>query len=126
MAKFLHYSLLLSFMLITNLVSSQSTIINHYHCEQENIFSSLSDQPILTQNHVFTKKKVFSYVFNTIKTENHHFGHDHEITLLDVILSDEGADFNCSGGFCMNKSHFHKKGLSMKKQLFDYFMSITC
>ncbi len=47
------------------------------------------------------------------------------ITLIDIITSDEGADFNCSGGFCMIKSHYHKKGLTSKRQLFDYFMKIS-
>ncbi|GAA4278010.1 hypothetical protein GCM10022259_27340 [Aquimarina mytili] len=68
-------------------------------------------------------KEENSYIF---KTKHDH--HDHEIaaSLKDIISSDEGADFNCSGGFCMNKAHFHKKGLTIKKQLFVYFMRISC
>lgn len=127
MNKFLHYPLMLVFLLIANLANSQSTtIINHSNHEQENTFSFLSDHPILIQNQIFIKKKVFSYDFNIVKAEEDHLDHANEITLLDIIFSDVGSDFNCSGGFCMNKSHFHKKGLSMKKQLFDYFMSIAC
>ncbi|MBG6130563.1 hypothetical protein IWQ47_002039 [Aquimarina sp. EL_43] len=129
MNKLLRYPLIFVFLLIANLANSQSsTTINHSNHEQENIFSFLTDQPILIQNHVFSKKKVFSYDFNVVETENDHADHDHanDVVLLDIIFSDEGSDFNCSGGFCMNKSHFHKKGLSMKKQLFDYFMSIAC
>ncbi|EZH73992.1 hypothetical protein ATO12_14015 [Aquimarina atlantica] len=129
MNKLLRYPLILVFLLIANLANSQSsTTINHSNHEQENIFSFLTDQPILIQNQAFAKKKLFSYDFNIVETENHHADHDHanELVLLDILFSDEGSDFNCSGGFCMNKSHFHKKGLSMKKQLFDYFMSIAC
>ncbi|WP_438422914.1 hypothetical protein [Aquimarina macrocephali] len=131
MNKLLRYPLILVFLLIANLANSQSsTTINHSNHEQENIFSFLSDHPILIQNQTCTKKKVFSYDFNIVETEHHHLEHDHdhasEVVLLDIIFSDEGSDFNCSGGFCMNKSHFHKKGLTMKKQLFDYFMSIAC
>ncbi|WP_108808689.1 hypothetical protein [Aquimarina spinulae] len=129
MNKLLRYPLIFVFLLIANLANSQSsTTINHSNHEQENIFSFLTDHPISIQNHVFAKKKVFSYDFNIVETENHHLDHDHadEVVLLDILFSDEGSDFNCSGGFCMNKSHFHKKGLSMKKQLFDYFMSIAC
>ncbi|WP_109852367.1 hypothetical protein [Aquimarina sp. AU58] len=129
MNKLLRYPLIFVFLLIANLANSQSsTTINHSNHEQENIFSFHTDHPILIQNHVFAKKKVFSYDFNIVETENHHLDHDHadEVVLLDILFSDEGSDFNCSGGFCMNKSHFHKKGLSMKKQLFGYFMSIAC
>lgn len=129
MNKLLRYPLILVFLLIANLANSQSsTIINHSNHEQENIFSFLTDHSILIQNHVFIKKKIFSYDLNIIETKNYDLDHDHvnDLVLLDIIFSDEGSDFNCSGGFCMNKSHFHKKGLSMKKQFFDYFMSIAC
>ena len=51
--------------------------------------------------------------------------HTHHISLMDIITSDEGADFNCSGGFCMDRSHFHKKGLTLKRQLFDYFITVS-
>ncbi len=56
----------------------------------------------------------------------HNHGHEQQLSLLDIISSDEGADFNCSGGFCMNEAHYHKKGLTLKRQLFVYFMSISC
>ncbi|TPN83494.1 hypothetical protein [Aquimarina algicola] len=67
---------------------------------------------------------LFSCNFN----EDHDHDHEHEdIALtLDFLSSDESTDFNCSGGFCMNESHFHKKGLTLNRQLFYYFISISC
>ncbi|WP_130287941.1 hypothetical protein [Aquimarina brevivitae] len=46
--------------------------------------------------------------------------------IKDFLSSDEGADFNCSGGFCMNENHYHKKGLTAKRQYFFYFLKIAC
>lgn len=67
-----------------------------------------------------------------------HIDHDHEVeedhmhnhnyitmSLDEIISSDDIIDFNCTGGFCMKKSHTHKKGLSTQRQLFDYFMRIS-
>ncbi len=76
------------------------------------------------------EKKVFSYDIGFQEHDHDHKDefhmHDHKLTLLDIISSEENSDFNCSGGFCMNRSHLHKKGLTLKKQLFEYFMSISC
>lgn len=44
--------------------------------------------------------------------------------LQEIISSDENADFNCSAGFCMNRKHHHKKGLTRNRQLFNYFLDI--
>lgn len=64
-----------------------------------------------------------------------HADHDHEaeisdasdlLVMQDFISSDESTDFNCSGGFCMNEDHFHKKGLTIKRQYFYYFLNISC
>lgn len=51
---------------------------------------------------------------------------ENSIVLEDFISSDESTDFNCSGGFCMNEDHFHKKGLTIKRQYFYYFVNISC
>ena len=48
------------------------------------------------------------------------------LVIQDFISSDESTDFNCSGGFCMNEDHFHKKGLTIKRQYFYYFLNISC
>ncbi|WP_128755279.1 hypothetical protein [Aquimarina sediminis] len=127
MTKFLHYSFLLFSLLTINLVFSQSNnTINHSNHEQEHNLLPHSCT-ILLHNTMIKQKRDFSYdllMYSTIFEVEHN--HINEVALLDIISSDEGADFNCSGGFCMNKSHFHKKGLTLKKQFFDYFMSITC
>lgn len=88
-----------------------------------------------TNDQVFSKseltnsfeKNVFSYNFISSKQIRSAFDNqDHSISLIDVISSDESADFNCSAGFCMNSAHYHKKGLTLNRQLFDYFLSISC
>lgn len=127
MNKLLLNTISIAFLLVINMGYSQSgNFIDLLAFKQENIFLSNSS-PFLKQEKTLIDKRVFSYIFNS-RTSIDHLDHEHhhEVSLLDVITSDEGADFNCSGGFCMNKSHFHKKGLSLKKQFFDYFMSITC
>lgn len=127
MNKLLLNTISAAFLLVINMGYSQSgNFIDSFILEQENILSSNSN-PFVKQDAMLFGKEVFSYTFD-IDTSKDHFDHEHghEVSLLDVITLDEGADFNCSGGFCMNKSHSHKKGLSLKKQFFDYFMSITC
>lgn len=127
MIKLLQCSFIVLFSLIVNSTYAQSTsILNHSHHEQEHIFLSHSE-PLFLQNQISKDLKVFSYNI-VVNIEDYHLDHDHtsKVTLLDILTSEEGSDFNCSGGFCMNKSHFHKKGLTLKKQLFDYFMNITC
>lgn len=47
------------------------------------------------------------------------------MSLHSILSSDNGFDFNCHGGFCMQKKHSHKKGLSQNKQLFSYFMKVS-
>ena len=47
------------------------------------------------------------------------------MSLDEIISSDDLTDFRCTGGFCMNESHSHKKGLSFQKQLFNYFMKVS-
>jgi len=88
------------------------------------------------ENNTIGSEKVFSYIVgvesvvhtdgSSCSMEHGHSGHTSGVSLIDIITSDTGADFNCSGGFCMDKSHFHKKGLTLKKQLFGYFMKISC
>ncbi|WP_062058864.1 hypothetical protein [Aquimarina longa] len=118
MNKFLCYTIVLTLLLITNIGYSQS-INTDSPLHVEGVFLS---NPHLNHN--------VSKTFLNIDIKNHHLDEDHDhthtISLLDIISSDEGADFNCSGGFCMIKSHFHKKGLTLKKQFFNYFMKIAC
>ncbi len=49
-------------------------------------------------------------------------------TFSDINLSEtffkRSSNINCSGGFCMIHSHYHKKGLTRNRQYFDYFMKI--
>ena len=57
---------------------------------------------------------------------NESHDHSHDLSLRDIISSDKSTDFNCSGGFCMDESHYHKKGLTLRRQFFGYFMVISC
>ncbi len=89
------------------------------------------DFSIHQKNIIEQSEKVFSY--ENCNLEHDHLIQDHQdefhsesISLMDIISPDEGADVNCSGGFCMHESHFHKKGLTLRRQLFDYFMKISC
>lgn len=127
MNKLLLNTISVTFLLVINMGYSQSgNFIDLLTFEQENIFSSNSSS-FVKQETILANEIVFSHTFKSnMKIDHLDHKHHHEVSLLDIITSDEGADFNCSGGFCMNKSHFHKKGLSLKKQFFDYFMSITC
>jgi len=81
------------------------------------------------ENHHDCSFDVFSYnckKFNHLELDDVNDKHPVHISFIDIISSDEGSDFNCSGGFCMDKSHSHKKGLSIKRQLFGYFIKISC
>ncbi|MBP2832937.1 hypothetical protein J8281_12140 [Aquimarina sp. U1-2] len=102
----------------------------------EHISGTKENQSALTTNYTFLSTTI------TINKEQHqssypcaksmglhrvtHNSHEQQLSLLDVLSSDEGTDFNCSGGFCMNTLHFHKKGLTLKRQFFIYFLSISC
>ena len=118
-----HYLLLILFTISTITVQSQQLVdISAEVSLDKNTFDYLNLNALETE--------VFSYIHFEIGLDAVHVEQDHAhleaLSLLDIISSDEGADFNCSGGFCMNKSHFHKKGLTLKKQFFGYFMSIAC
>ncbi|WP_109300184.1 hypothetical protein [Aquimarina sp. AU474] len=132
MAKLLHNLSLLAFLLAFTFGKAQTTTVNFNHVDHDHeINLSINDIPSFKSVDLKNNKE-FSYGYLTEKSEYIHLytdtDHDHksDITLLDIITSDEGADFNCHGGFCMNELHFHKRGLSVKKQLFGYFMSISC
>ncbi|WP_438712477.1 hypothetical protein ACSTS3_09080 [Aquimarina muelleri] len=127
MNKLLLTTISVIFLFSVDIVYSQSdNFIGSLNFEQKNIFLS-NFNLFVKQETTPVGKKVFSYIFNVNKRADHlNHEHSHEVSLLDVITSDEGSDFNCSGGFCMNKSHSHKKGLTLKKQFFVYFMNITC
>ncbi len=118
MNSFLQSLFLLSFFMVISTGSAQETTT----------YGSLHEKEILLPTDYeldIEKKKVFSYGLEEESHDAHDHG-SHEIVLLDVISSDNDFDFNCSGGFCMNNAHFHKKGLTTKKQLFEYFMNIKC
>ncbi len=131
MTKLLHIKSLFLFLSIvsTATMHSQQLVTNStefpvYSFLIKTTFDS-SDLDQLKMN-VFSHKYYLEEFNHDHNHDEEHHIHLEEISLLDIISSDEGADFNCSGGFCMDKSHFHKKGLTLKKQFFGYFMSITC
>ncbi len=132
MIKLLHSSFLLVFLLIANLGYSQSKCTHQHFLEGNDQNISLDAESFFHETSIKTNTKVFSYNFDINEAKQpylyQNMDHDHqeELVLIDIISSDEGTDFNCSGGFCMNKLHYHKKGLTLKRQFFGYFMSITC
>jgi len=118
MIKLLHIPFLIAALLITSLGYSQTEDANNHNSE-ENI------DMFLPQNEFDTQEKE-DYNFEIQRHSHKHENHNHDVSLMDIISSDEGTDFNCSGGFCMNKSHYHKKGLTLKRQFFEYFVRIKC
>ncbi|SEK23551.1 hypothetical protein SAMN04487910_0036 [Aquimarina amphilecti] len=129
MTKLLRPALLFVFVLCSFNIQAQEDILKETII-QFNSDMTTFDFSIPHENEITHDKKVFSYecVFENANHNhaNHEVLHSEDIALIDIITSDEGTDFNCSGGFCMDKSHFHKKGLTLKRQLFDYFMKISC
>ncbi|AXT53782.1 hypothetical protein D1818_24265 [Aquimarina sp. BL5] len=137
MTKQLHPTLLLVFLLVSPLLIAQKEDVKEAKVLFDNQVTILEISTNFEMDG-FNRKNVFSYISNfeldSHDSHNHsehtleqicHM-HSESISLIDIISSDEGSDFNCSGGFCMDKSHFHKRGLTLKKQLFDYFMKISC
>ncbi|WP_299443507.1 hypothetical protein [uncultured Aquimarina sp.] len=133
MIKQLHFALLFVFTLLISSLQAQGEVVREEITpfSHDVMFLELSTE---FETKDFKEKSVFSYISNlevdshdhSEHNEQHSHVHSESISLIDIISSDEGADFNCSGGFCMDKSHFHKRGLTLKKQLFDYFMKISC
>jgi len=129
MIKKLHITLLFLSILLTGVLKAQDDE-TQFLITLESHDIALLDKSQQSENKEIGKKSVFSYKFNLSCNAHHHEDHQElfsrTISLIDIISSDEEADFNCSGGFCMDKTHFHKKGLTLKRQLFDYFMKISC
>ncbi len=135
MQKSLHSFVLMMFLLIFNFCNAQ---VKGKKSVESGI--SLTASSNTKEHNTTSKKKVFSYAMgmmriNVDKMRNSCIAVDdnnddndqsHDLSMLDIISSDEGADFNCSGGFCMNKAHYHKKGLTLKRQFFGYFILISC
>lgn len=117
MNSLLHSLFLLSFFMVFGFTSAQTSSSHDLLHKHENSLVSHFE-------HDMSKKNVFSYNLRTNTQDDHTYGQ--EIVLMDLISSENTADFNCSGGFCMTTSHFHKKGLTSHRQLFEYFMNITC
>ncbi len=132
MIKLLHSPILLVFLLITSLGYSQSQCTHDHFSEAHTVTLIHNNHSFLLDESDLLIDEDFSYIFNLNETKYKYLyqnmDHDNEqvLSLIDIISSDEGTDFNCSGGFCMNKLHYHKKGLTLKRQFFGYFMSINC
>lgn len=128
MTKQLNSVLLFAFLLVSSIITAQESVLkgDDVLFSHNGLLGSVNAQP---ENKSVETKKVFSYKECFSHDAHNHAGHqDHtsSLSLIDIISSDAGADFNCSGGFCMDESHYHKKGLTLKRQLFDYFMEISC
>ncbi len=132
MTKPLHNLFLLTFLSIFTFGKAQVMTMNLHHVDHDHTIESTIESLGFEKSHTIENKNEFSHILIVEKSNYAHLhvnvDHDHnnDVVLLDIISSDEGADFNCHGGFCMNELHFHKRGLSVKKQLFGYFMSISC
>jgi len=109
MTKELHSVVLFAFILVSSIITAQEEAF-----KGEDILFSHNDSLVsisaLPENESVDLKKVISY-----KTCDSHDFHNHDvhqelhshdatsISLIDIISSDAGADFNCSGGFCMDE-----------------------
>ena len=121
MTKLLHYSFLLVFIFLSNLGFSQSSTptfqIAHQHTnEQVSIKTHLdADNIIVLLANLPLDAEVMT-------------DHCNDVSLIDIISSEKEEDLNCLGGFCMDHTHFHKRGLNIKsrRQLFRYFVKISC
>ncbi|MHA7059396.1 hypothetical protein ACWGOQ_0019370 [Aquimarina sp. M1] len=130
MTKRLHTILLFLSVLFVSSLQAQNVVFNGNIVNPNVVVSDIS---VRSEKKDIHSEKVFSCYLemhpgahkNKIQDKLHNL-HSNHISLIDIISSDEGADFNCSGGFCMDKSHFHKRGLTLKKQLFGYFIKISC
>ena len=119
MTKLLHYSFLLVFIFLSNLGFSQSSTptsqIAHQHShEKVSINTHLDADTIIV-------------LLANLELEAEH-NHRNDVSLLDIMSSEKEEDLNCLGGFCMDHTHFHKRGLNIKsrRQLFRYFVKISC
>lgn len=120
MVKQLHnYIFLFSFLFTSSISFSQNMVLDNHN-------DSVSFSLFLTKKDA-SKNILRKYDFTINLFHGHHHDHIDDISSIrDIISSDKSTDFNCSGGFCMNSLHFHKRGLSLKKQLFEYIISISC
>ncbi len=132
MIKLLHSSFLLVFLFTVTSGYSQLEPTHEHVSEESTVYVLSNTQNFQIGSNTISKTKDFSYNIDANQLEypflyqNLDHDHEEEIVLIDIISSDKRTDFNCSGGFCMNELHFHKKGLTMNRQLFRYFMSISC
>lgn len=126
MIKLLHFTLLFFFLFSTPSILSQEDKLKEFIGYDHQIIDDLEEENLNTKkNKDFSYKKCFG-LHRIMKHKEDTPLQEESITWIDIISADEGADFNCSGGFCMHESHFHKRGLTLRKQLFDYFMRISC
>ncbi len=127
MTKLLHYSILLAVLSFATIGNAQSQQLpsNFSIGEDAKVFGLHTK---ISRADLLSKKKVFSHNLQCDSEDGHDHDHSHieKLSFIDIISADQEADFNCSGGFCMNTKHYHKKGLTLNKQLFIYFLSISC
>ncbi|GAA3518429.1 hypothetical protein GCM10022393_35690 [Aquimarina addita] len=128
MTKWLPNTLFIILSIITTTISAQEVQDVHNHSDAHPSYKNTLNED--THNHEAVLKEITYNVKTfeehiTPKCDHNQSNTFNQISLIDIISSDAGADFNCSGGFCMNKLHYHKKGLTLKRQLFDYFMKIS-
>ncbi len=131
MIRKLHLTLLIGAISVLTYAQEFNTTLDTKVLSSATLLDIESVHLIAVRNTLLLKNNVFSYDSKKIMACDHSLDHrvslpTDAISLLDIISSDEGADFNCSGGFCLNRFHFHKKGLTLKRQLFDYFVQISC
>ena len=85
MQKLFKSSVLVIFLLVVQVINAQGDI------RKQNTVDS-ANQPVVHVKH--KKSRAYGPIFKKIQA------HQQEVALLDILSSDENADFNCSAGFC--------------------------
>lgn len=134
MRSLLQNILFIVLFIITSVVNAQGANFEHTHDHLDTRgFHEDTISIVVKGKKIVLKDFSYKYAIDKITCSEHttnNYNHNHDnlckqVSLIDIISSDAGSDFNCSGGFCMDKSHYHKKGITLKRQLFDYFMKIS-
>lgn len=127
MAKLLHFSPIVIFLISTLSLNAQdlSAHSSHDHTHATCKHGPEANDSTEKLTHYFGMKRIPHIAQSSKDFVSPEINNEYNVALIDVITSDEEANFNCSAGFCMNSGHFHKKGLTLNRQLFDYFLSIS-
>lgn len=120
--KILKTLLYLVLFLVINQLCAQNIDL-HHHCNHDHSQNELLDS--LSSD--VTKDKLLTTSVNTfLQSEEKYSLEPLYLASLEIPFLVDEKDINCSGGFCFDSSHKHRKGLSEQKQLFFYFIKVGC